>query len=75
MLKRVALFIATNLAIVLVLSGVLRLLGVDSMLEDKFFNDILYIKEKLKTDLKTAFNDIIVGGRVKRVQFEDFLVQ
>jgi len=48
---------------------------VDSMLEDKFFNDILYIKEKLKTDLKTAFNEIIVGGRVKRVQFEDFLVQ
>jgi heat shock protein HtpX len=34
MLKRVVLFIATNLAIVLVLSVVLRLLGVDRMLEE-----------------------------------------
>ncbi len=34
MLKRVLLFIATNLAIVLVLSVVLRLLGVDRMLEE-----------------------------------------
>lgn len=48
---------------------------IDSLLENKFFNDILYVKEKMKTELKTAFNDIIVGGRVKRVQFEDFLVQ
>ena len=34
MLKRVALFIATNLAVVLVLSIVLRLLGVDRMLSE-----------------------------------------
>lgn len=34
MFKRVALFIATNLAVVLVLSIVLRLLGVDRMLEE-----------------------------------------
>ncbi len=33
MLKRIALFIATNLAVVLVLTVVLRLLGVDSMLD------------------------------------------
>ena len=35
MFKRVALFIATNLAIVLVLSIVLRLLGVDSILDEQ----------------------------------------
>ena len=35
MLKRVALFIATNLAVVLVLSIVLRLLGVDSVLDER----------------------------------------
>jgi len=35
MLKRVALFIATNLAVVLVLSIVLRLLGVDNMLDER----------------------------------------
>jgi heat shock protein HtpX len=34
MLKRVALFIATNLAVVLVLSVVLRLLGVDRILDE-----------------------------------------
>ena len=34
MLKRVALFIATNLAIIVVLSIVLRLLGVDRILEE-----------------------------------------
>ena len=35
MFKRVALFIATNLAIVLVLSIVLRLLGIDSILDEQ----------------------------------------
>jgi len=35
MIKRVALFIATNLAVILVLSIVLRLLGVDSILDEK----------------------------------------
>ena len=35
MIKRVALFIATNLAVVLVLSVVLRLLGVDSVLDER----------------------------------------
>ena len=34
MLKRVALFIATNLAVILVLSVVLRLLGIDSVLDE-----------------------------------------
>lgn len=35
MIKRVALFIATNLAVLLVLSIVLRLLGVDSILDER----------------------------------------
>ena len=35
MLKRVALFLATNLAVILVLSVVLRLLGVDSVLDER----------------------------------------
>ena len=35
MFKRVALFIATNLAVILVLSIVLRLLGVDSILDEQ----------------------------------------
>ena len=35
MLKRVALFIATNLAVLVVLSVVLRLLGVDSILDER----------------------------------------
>ena len=35
MLKRIALFLATNLAVILVLSIVLRLLGVDSVLDER----------------------------------------
>ena len=35
MIKRVALFLATNLAVILVLSIVLRLLGVDSILDER----------------------------------------
>ncbi len=35
MFKRVALFVATNLAVILVLSVVLRLLGVDSILDER----------------------------------------
>ena len=35
MFKRIALFIATNLAVILVLSIVLRLLGVDSILDEQ----------------------------------------
>ncbi|MBT8098879.1 MAG: zinc metalloprotease HtpX, partial [Gammaproteobacteria bacterium] len=38
MFKRVALFLATNLAIVLVLSVVLRLLGVDRILDESGSN-------------------------------------
>ena len=34
MLKRIALFLATNLAVILVLSVVLRLLGVDRILDE-----------------------------------------
>ena len=34
MFKRIALFLATNLAVILVLSIVLRLLGVDQILEE-----------------------------------------
>ncbi|MGB5336778.1 MAG: protease HtpX [Woeseiaceae bacterium] len=35
MIKRIALFLATNLAVILVLSIVLRLLGVDSVLDER----------------------------------------
>ncbi len=35
MIKRIALFLATNLAVILVLSVVLRLLGVDSILDER----------------------------------------
>ena len=35
MFKRIALFLATNLAVILVLSIVLRLLGVDNILDER----------------------------------------
>jgi flagellar basal body-associated protein FliL len=49
---------------------------VEQLLENKFYNDILYIKEKLQKDILKAFNNKISGGgRVKRVRFKDFIIQ
>jgi len=49
---------------------------VEQLLENKFYNDILYIKEKLQKDILKAFNNKISGGgRVKRVRFQDFVIQ
>lgn len=43
--------------------------------EKKFYNDILYVREKLQKELKVAFNKGLKGGRVKKVKFKEFLVQ
>ncbi len=49
---------------------------VEELLDRKFYNDILYVKEKLQKELKNNYNQEIAGsGRVKRVKFKDFLVQ
>ena len=43
--------------------------------EKKFYNDILYIREKLEKRLTIAFNENLKGGRVRKVKFQEFLVQ
>ncbi len=49
---------------------------VEKLLEKKFFNDVLYVKEKLKKDLRTNFNKTIEGGgRVKKIDFKNFTIQ
>ena len=49
---------------------------VDALLENKFFNDILYVQEKLQNNLQNNFNKTLEGGgRVKKVRFKDFLIQ
>ena len=49
---------------------------VESFLNRKFYNDILYVKEKLQKRLKLAYNKKIQGNsRVKKIKFEDFLIQ
>ncbi len=49
---------------------------VEKLLEKKFFNDVLYVKEKLKKDLRTNFNKTIEGGgRVKNIDFKNFTIQ
>ncbi|MCH7624066.1 MAG: flagellar basal body-associated FliL family protein [Nitrospinae bacterium] len=49
---------------------------VEQLMDKKFFNDILYVKEKLKKNLQNNFNKILEGeGRVKKITFTDFTVQ
>jgi hypothetical protein len=49
---------------------------VESFLAKKFYNDILYVKEKLEKRLQTAYNENIdSAGRVKKIKFEEFEIQ
>ncbi len=49
---------------------------VEKLMDKKFFNDILYVKEKLKKNLQTNFNKTLEGGgRVTKVTFKEFTVQ
>ena len=49
---------------------------VEKFLSKKFYNDILYVKEKLEKRLQLAYNKKIDSdGRVKKIKFEEFLIQ
>jgi len=49
---------------------------VEQLMDKKFFNDILYVKEKLKKNLQNNFNKTLEGGgRVKKITFKEFTVQ
>ncbi|GJL77396.1 MAG: hypothetical protein NPINA01_03850 [Nitrospinaceae bacterium] len=54
----------------------ITLTTVEQLLEKKFFNDILYVQEKLKKNLQTNFNKTLEGsGRVKKINFKEFTIQ
>ena len=48
---------------------------VEDFLQRKFYNDILYVKEKLQKRLQTAMNKSLRNGRVKKTKFTDFAIQ
>lgn len=48
---------------------------VEQFLRNKFYNDILYVKEKLQRRLQHNFNKIEGSGRVKKVKFTEFTIQ
>ncbi|MEE9499136.1 MAG: hypothetical protein V3V24_07335 [Nitrospinaceae bacterium] len=48
---------------------------VEDFLRRKFYNDILYVKEKLQKRLQTAMNQSLKNGRVKKTKFTDFAIQ
>ena len=49
---------------------------IEKFLAKKFYNDILYVKEKLEKRLQIAYNKRIDSdGRVKKIKFEDFVIQ
>ncbi len=45
---------------------------VEQFLGRTFYNDILYVKEKLQKKLMQAMNKSIKGGKVKKVNFKEF---
>jgi len=49
---------------------------IEKFLAKKFYNDILYVKEKLGKRLQIAYNKKIDSdGRIKKIKFEDFVIQ
>ena len=48
---------------------------VEEFLKRKFYDDVLYVKEKLQKRLLIAMNKSIQGGRVKKTKFTDFAIQ
>ena len=49
---------------------------IEKLMDKKFFNDILYVQEKLKKNLQTNFNKALEGGgRVKKINFTEFTIQ
>jgi len=49
--------------------------AVEDFLRRKFYNDILYVKEKLQKRLQTAMSRSLKNGRVKKAKFIDFAIQ
>jgi predicted Zn finger-like uncharacterized protein len=49
--------------------------AVEEFLRRKFYNDILYVKEKLQKRLQTAMNQSLKTGRVRKAKFTDFAIQ
>ncbi len=48
---------------------------VEDLLRRKFYNDVLYVKEKLQKRLQTAMNKSLKNGRVRKTKFVDFAIQ
>jgi ribosomal protein L31E len=49
---------------------------IEKFLAKKFYNDILYVKEKLGKRLQIAYNKKIDSdGRIKKIKFKDFVIQ
>jgi hypothetical protein len=45
---------------------------VEGYLSRKFYNDILYVKEKLQTRLKASLGKAVQGGDIQRIKFKEF---
>ena len=49
--------------------------GVEGLTRNQFFNDIIYVKEKLRKRFMSDFNESLQGGRVSKARFREFLIQ
>ena len=49
--------------------------SVESLMNNQFYNDIIYVKEKLRKQFMADFNNSLQGGSVKKARFREFLIQ
>jgi predicted Zn finger-like uncharacterized protein len=49
--------------------------GVEGLTSNQFFNDIIYVKEKLRKKFMSDFNESLQEGRVSKARFREFLIQ
>ena len=47
---------------------------VENFLKRKFYNDILYVKEKLVKKLELALNKGLKQGKIKKAKFKEFQI-
>ena len=49
--------------------------SVEDLMRKQFYNDIIYVKEKLRKQFMADFNKSLQGGRVRKARFREFFIQ
>jgi len=49
--------------------------SIEDLMSKQFYNDIIYVKEKLRKQFMADFNKSLQGGRVRKARFREFFIQ